>query len=85
MNSQKYNKGLSRLEIGLIKKVMDWLDEHELPYKKEDIKRITNSKGSTEAFEIILDKDTKAQYYEGTTHAPLFLESEIKIIINIRS
>ena len=67
------------------KKVMDWLDEHELPYKKEDIKRITNSKGSTEAFEIILDKDTKAQYYEGTTHAPLFLESEIKIIINIRS
>ena len=79
------NKILNKLGIGQLALVEEWLETKNLPFKRENIKRLMNIYDKTEAFEVTLEKEETNLNYNGNKHVHEFIKNgEIKITIILK-
>lgn len=83
MPTKKYNEFLTDMEFGQIALVIKWFKKYNIPFKKENIKRFTDKKGSTTSFRVLVDKDAMVEDFELEKITPEFINSG-KVYITIK-
>jgi hypothetical protein len=83
MPAKKYNEFLTDMEFGQIALVIKWLKKYNIPFKKENIKRFTDKKGSTTSFRVLVDKDAMLEDFKNEKITPEFISSG-KVYITIK-
>lgn len=81
----KEAKAKKHLWIGQVKLMGDWLDKHNLPYEKDDVKILPeNDEADVEAYEFSLNTEQLEHEYDMNEYSPFVLkEGKVKITFEV--